>query len=224
MQHSRTIVAVVTVLFVALVSFWGCQDQPTAPAATDNTQLDIPMAKVANPTPTFIQNWHSGGSVSFTNGSGGNFKASWSNVGDAVLGKGWQPGGTYTVGYNVGVLSGYHCCGIYGWTTNPLIEFYITEFGANGGTKVNTVSSDGHTYTFYKQQRVNAPSIQGTKTFWQYKDSWGGSSTGSNHTITMSNHVNNWKSKGGQGFGGYNNVTFSVEAMNQSGSINATVW
>ena len=178
-----------------------------------------------NSTPTYIQNYHTGGTVTFGNGSGGNFKASWNNVTDAVLGKGWNPGSAMTVGYNVGQLSGgYHCCGIYGWTTSPLIEYYITEFGANGGTKVNTVSSDGHTYTFYKQQRVNAPSIQGTKTFWQYKDSWGGSSTGSNHTITTANHINNWKSKGGQGFGSYNLMVFAVEAMNQSGSINATVW
>jgi len=178
----------------------------------------------ANPTASYVQNYSTGGSHTYTNGSGGNFSATWTNVTDAVLGKGWKPGGTYTVGYNVGVLSGYHSCGLYGWTTSPLIEFYVTEFGANGGTTVNTVSSDGHTYTFYKQQRVNAPSVQGTQTFWQYKDSWGGSSTGSNHTITMANHVNNWKSKGGQGFGSYYNVTFSVEAMNQTGSINATVW
>jgi len=173
---------------------------------------------------TYIQNWHSGGSVTYTNGSGGNFKATWTNVEDAVLGKGWNPGSARNISYNVTQLSGYHCCGVYGWTTNPLIEYYITDFGANAGTKVNTVSSDGHTYTFYKQQRVSAPSIQGTQTFWQYKDSWGGSSIGSDHIITTANHINNWKSNGGQGFGSYNYMVFSVEAMNQSGTINATVW
>jgi endo-1,4-beta-xylanase len=90
---------------------------------------------------------------------------------------------------------------------------------------VNTVSSDGHNYSFYKFQRVNEPSIIGTATFWQYKDNWGGSSTGSNHSVTMANHINNWKSHGGQGFGSYNYQILALEAYGgKSGYINATAW
>lgn len=163
-------------------------------------------------------------SISFPSGSG-NFKITWpSGISDCIGGKGWSTGSTRTINYNLGSISGYHSFGAYGWTTSPLIEYYVTELGSNGGTKVNTVSSDGHTYTFYKQQRVNAPSIQGTKTFWQYKDSWGGSSTGSNRKITMSTHINNWKSKGGQGFGSYNVQILFCEAFSGPGSVNATVW
>jgi endo-1,4-beta-xylanase len=170
--------------------------------------------------------YREGGSASITFGSGGNFAISYSNVTDVVGGKGWNPGSARTVGYNIGALSGsYNFVGIYGWTTNPLIEYYIAEKGSLSGTKVNTVNSDGHTYTFYKQQRVNAPSIIGTATFWQYKDSWGGASTGSNRSISMANHINNWKSKGGQGFGSYNYMIFALEAWGtKSGYINATVW
>lgn len=173
----------------------------------------------------------SGGSASISFPSAGqyagNFAISYSNVSDVVGGKGWNPGSARTVNYNIGALSGsYNFVGVYGWTTNPLIEYYVAEKGsATGGTYVNSISSDGHSYSFYKQQRVNAPSIQGTKTFWQYKDTWGGAPTGSNGKVTMGNHINNWKSKGGQGFGSYNYQILALEAWGgKSGYINATVW
>ncbi len=175
----------------------------------------------------FWQCYFTTGSASITQGSAGNFSSTYSNVGDVVVGKGYNPGSANTRGYNVGALSGsYNNIGIYGWTTSPLIEYYVTEFGSvASGSAINTVSSDGHTYTFYKHQQVNQPSIQGTATFWQYLDNWGGSSTGSNHTITMANHINNWKSHGGQGFGSYNLQILALEAYGgKSGYINATVW
>jgi endo-1,4-beta-xylanase len=171
--------------------------------------------------------YREGGSASISFGSGGNFAISYSNVTDVVGGKGWNPGSARNVGYNIGSQSGsYNFVGVYGWTTNPLIEYYVAERGSvTGGTYVNSISSDGHSYSFYKQQRVNAPSIIGTATFWQYKDTWGGASTGSNRTITMANHINNWRSRGGQGFGSYNYMIFALEAWGgKSGYINATVW
>ncbi len=171
--------------------------------------------------------YNAGGTASLTNGSAGNFSISYNSVDDVVGGKGWNPGSAHSIGYNVGSLSGsYNLVGIYGWTTSPLIEYYVCELGSNiAGTKVNTVSSDGHTYNFYKHQQVNQPSIQGTKTFWQYLDNWGGSSTGSNHSVNMANHINNWTSKGGQGFGSYDYQILALEAWSgKSGYINATVW
>ncbi|ACB75400.1 glycoside hydrolase family 11 protein [Opitutus terrae] len=169
------------------------------------------------------------GNISFPQAGtyAGNFAISYSNVNDIVGGKGWNPGSARTVNYNIGALSGsYNFVGVYGWTTNPLIEYYVAELGSvTGGTYVNNVSSDGHSYSFYKQQRVNAPSIQGTATFWQYKDTWGGSSTGSNRSVNMANHINNWRSRGGQGFGSYNYMILALEAWGgKSGYINATVW
>ena len=174
------------------------------------------------------QCYYTGGSASISfSGSGANFTASWNSVSDSVIGMGWNPGSARTVNYNVGYLNGsYNNVSAYGWTTSPLIEYYVCEMGSvAGGTQVNTVSSDGHTYTFYKHQQVNQPSIQGTATFWQYLDNWGGSSKGANHAITMGNHINNWKSHGGQGFGAYNYLIFEVEAYGtKTGSMNATTW
>jgi endo-1,4-beta-xylanase len=176
----------------------------------------------------FYQCYYSGGSASITfSGSGANFTAKWTSVSDSVIGMGWSTGSARTVNYNIGSLSGsYNNISVYGWTTSPLIEYYVCEKGSvASGSAINSVSSDGHTYSFYKHQQVNQPSIQGTATFWQYLDNWGGTSTGANHAVTLGNHINNWKSKGGQGFGSYNILIFEAEAYGtKTGSMNATVW
>lgn len=180
----------------------------------------------------FWQNYVSGGTsnISFPQAGTypGNFAVTYSNVGDVVAGKGWNPGSsTRTINYNIGSISGsYNFVGVYGWTTNPLIEYYVCELGSitYNATNVGTVSSDGHSYGLYKHQQVNQPSIIGTATFWQYMSQWGGSGTGTNRAITIANHMNAWKSKMGS-MGANNLQIFAIEAYgNKSGSINATVW
>jgi endo-1,4-beta-xylanase len=170
-----------------------------------------------------------GGGSTLTNGARGNFSIGYQNVRDVVGGKGWATGSGRTINYNVGALSGgYNFVGVYGWTRFPLIEYYVSEKGSiPGSTRVNTVNSDGHTYTFYKNLRRNAPSIESqNSTFWQYIDNWGGQTFNGNKSINMANHINNWKRWGGQGFGStYGYQVFGLEAFNgKSGYINATVW
>lgn len=211
----------------------GCNKKSTSAPATTGERKTGYVNDKAQPEGQGTNNgyfwslYREGGSAGITFGSGGNFAISYSNVNDVVGGKGWNPGAARTIGYNVGALSGsYNFVGIYGWTTNPLIEYYVAEMGSvTGGTYINSISSDGHTYRFYKQQRVNAPSIIGTATFWQYKDTWGGASTRSNRSVNMANHINNWRSRGGQGFGSYNYQILALEAWGgKSGYINATCW
>ena len=223
-----------TILIVASSSiFAGCNKHSTsAPTVTgerssgfvqDNGQPE----SQGTSNGFFWSLYTEGGSSSITQGSAGNFAISYSNVTDVVGGKGWNPGSARTIGYNIGALSGsYNFVGIYGWTTSPLIEYYVAEKGSvTGGTFVNNVSSDGHSYSFYKQQRVNAPSIIGTATFWQYKDTWGGAPTAANRSVNMANHITNWRNTGGQGFGSYNYQILALEAWgNKSGYINATAW
>jgi endo-1,4-beta-xylanase len=157
----------------------------------------------------------------------GNYAIRWSGVGDMVGGKGWNPGSNRTVGYNVGFASGYNTISVYGWTTNPLVEYYITEFGSlytANATHKGSVTADGHTYQTYIHQQVNQPSIQGTATFNQYLDAWGGSSFGSNHQVTTGTHFANWQSLG-MSMGNFNYMILATEAYNgASGSVNATVW
>jgi len=173
--------------------------------------------------------YSSGGSATMTfPGAGtypGNYAITWSGVNDVVGGKGWQTGSAQSIGYNVGSASGYNNISIYGWTTSPLVEYYICEFGSVvSGTNKGSVSSDGHNYTTYEHQQVNQPSIQGTATFEQYLDQWGGSSIGSNHTVTTGNHFTHWKNIG-MPMGNFNYQILGTEAYGgRSGSVNATVW
>jgi endo-1,4-beta-xylanase len=173
--------------------------------------------------------YSSGGSATMTFPDAGtypgNYAISWSGVNDVVGGKGWQTGSAQTIGYNVGSASGYNNISIYGWLTNPLVEYYICEFGSvANGTNKGSVSSDGHTYTTYEHQQVNQPSIEGTQTFEQYLDNWGGSSTGSNHTVTTANHFNHWRNLG-MTVGSFNYQILGTESYGgRSGSVNATVW
>lgn len=177
----------------------------------------------------FYSLYSSGGSATMTfPGAGqypGNYAITWSGVNDVVGGKGWQTGSAQSIGYNVGYASGYNNISIYGWTTSPLVEYYICEFGSvANGTNKGSVSSDGHNYTTYEHQQVNQPSIQGTATFEQYLDNWGGSSTGSNHTVTTGNHFTHWKNIG-MPMGNFNYQILGTEAYGgRSGSVNATVW
>ncbi|XRD79254.1 glycoside hydrolase family 11 protein [Dyella halodurans] len=175
--------------------------------------------------------YSSGGSATMTfpqaSSYAGNYAITWSGVSDVVGGKGWSTGGNMSVGYNVGSASGYNTISVYGWTTNPLVEYYITEFGSlytGNATYKGSVTSDGHTYSTYEHQQVNQPSIIGTATFEQYLDAWGGASIGSNGTVTTGNHFSHWKSLG-MNMGSFNYMILATEAYNgASGQVNATVW
>lgn len=180
----------------------------------------------------FYSYWKDTGSASMTLGSGGNYSVNWNlGSGNFVGGKGWSTGSSSRrIGYNAGVWSpnGNAYLALYGWTRNPLVEYYVVDSWGSwrppGGTSMGSVTTDGGTYNLYRTQRVNAPSIDGTRTFYQY---WSvrtsKRSTGSNSTITFSNHVSAWSSKGWN-LGSHVYQIMATEGYQSSGTSNLTVW
>ena len=170
--------------------------------------------------------YYTGGSASVSFPSSGSISCSWgSGITDCGFGKGWKPSSVRTVSYKINSANNVHSVGLYGWTQSPTIEYYIDDIGSPSLTSSGTVFSDGYNYNCYKYQRVNAPSPFGTQTFWQYKDGrkYTQASAGQSLTITMANHVNHWKSAGGQGWGTVYDTLVEEEAFSGPGNGQVTI-
>ena len=156
----------------------------------------------------FFTLWHDSGSGCLTLDNSGGYATRWSlgEAGNLVAGEGWATGRLDRVvvynafSFNPGA-NGY--LSLYGWSTHPLVEYYIVEmyggFVPPGGEAnyLGEFQSDGGIYRIYRTLRVNAPSIEGTATFFQY---WSvrtaRRSTDSEHAITFANHVTAWRNAG----------------------------
>ncbi|MCL2628603.1 MAG: glycoside hydrolase family 11 protein [Oscillospiraceae bacterium] len=107
----------------------------------------------------------------------------------------------------------------YGWTQDPLMEWYVVEQHGSyrpGGELVDTVEIDGGLYEIRIATRVEQPSIEGTKTFLQIF------SIRKEHrtegTITLSDHFKAWKDLGLDVSGNLYEVSMCIEGFQSSGS------
>lgn len=181
--------------------------------ASCSSEQDDVISDVKLKATNYYQCWTNGqGTVKCTNGSGGNYKVQWSNCGNFVAGKGYNSF-SGTISWS-GSCSGCQYFGVYGWTTGPLVEYYI---GRSGGTSKGSYSTSKGSYTLYTKS-VTGPSIQGNTTFKQYNCS-GPSSSG----INISQHFQGWRNLG-QGAGSPNYCIVASEGWGgSSGSANVTV-
>jgi hypothetical protein len=169
-----------------------------------------------------------GGSACMTLNSGGSFSCEWSNVGNMLARKGrrfdstrtHQEIGNISVNYGCDYQpSGNSYLAVYGWTEDPLVEYYIVDSWGSwrppGASSKGTVTVDGGTYEIYETTRTNQPSIHGTATFQQY---WSvRTSKRTSGTISVSKHFQEWENMG-MNMGNMYETAFVVEGYQSSGN------
>ncbi|GJC87574.1 glycosyl hydrolase family 11 [Colletotrichum tofieldiae] len=206
-----------------------------APAAEPVTTTDL-IKRQSTPSSQGTHNgyfyswWTDGASpVTYTNGAGGSYSVQWKSGGNFVGGKGWKTGGAKTIKYSgtwSPVNNGNSYLTVYGWTKNPLIEYYIVEnYGeynpGSSGTLKGQVTSDGSVYKLYESTRTNAPSIEGTKTFKQFWAIREKKRTGG--TVTTQNFFNAWKNAGMNLGTTFDYMIVATEGYRSAGSANIKV-
>ncbi|MBE6850338.1 MAG: hypothetical protein E7504_01145 [Ruminococcus sp.] len=171
--------------------------------------------------------WKDSGNTTMTLLGNGAFSCEWSNINNALFRTGKKFDCTqtykeignitceYEVDYNPNGNS-YLC--LYGWTKEPLIEYYIVESWGNwrppGTQSKGTITVDGEVYDIYTSTRVNQPSIIGNTTFEQYWSVRRNKST--TGTISVNKHFDEWEKKGMK-MGKMYEAAFTVEGYQSSG-------
>lgn len=187
-------------------------------------------------SPYHYEIWYQGGNNSMTFYDNGTYKASWNGTNDFLARVGFKydekstysdvgPIDAYFNWSKQGNAGGYNYIGIYGWTVDPLVEYYIVDdwFSEPGpnllGQKKGEFTVDGATYEIYQNQRNNAPSIKGNQTFPQYFSKRKGARSCGHIDITA--HFKKWESLGMK-MGKMYEAKVLVEAGGGSGSFDVS--
>ncbi|QSZ35626.1 hypothetical protein DSL72_008496 [Monilinia vaccinii-corymbosi] len=220
-------------LLLAAAAFAGVFSAPAAePVSEDPNILERGLTYSSTGTSNgyYYSFWTDGsGGVTYNNGPRGNYNVTWTgNKGNFVGGKGWGVGSWRSIHYAGNYRpSGNSYLSVYGWTTSPLIEYYIVEdFGtydpSSAAKLVGTVFSDGSTYKILETTRVNKPSVQGTATFKQY---WSvRTKKRTSGTVTTANHFAAWRKLGMNLGSNWNYQIVATEGYRSSGTASITVY
>jgi len=225
----------------------------TGTAGAPSTELDC-SAIPAMPTGGTVHNgnsqggsnnlawqiWSNGGSGSLTTFNTTAFIATWNNSGDYLgrLGFEWGNAGKAFSAYGDitadlafkknGTAGQYSYVGIYGWSTNPCIEWYIVDDSYSmmpfntGNQPSGTADLDGGTYNLVKRNTTGTGGNRcGNVTAWDqfYSIRHQGRQCG---TISVSEHFKIWDAKGWK-LGNLLEVKILVEAASGQGSVEFAV-
>ncbi len=181
------------------------------------------------------QLWMNGSGGTLTTYSTPAFSANWNNSGDflARIGLSWGSGKAYT---SLGTVSadfaetksgsggGYSYIGIYGWSTNPCVEWYIVDDSYGnlpfnpGGSMVGTATIDGGTYNIIARSTTGTGGNRcGNVSSWNQIYSMR-TSKRTCGTISITDHWNAW-AKANQQLGAMLEASVLIEAGGGSGSI-----
>ncbi len=231
-------------LGIFLVTFSSCSKEETAESVTpeENSELVVTKAQASDPD-LYVPGTANGNRKDQNNSNGRwstiwlvegqanmsfptyqKFKMEWENTKNMVGGKGWFINNNGNSNYNIGKEIKYRLqgksgtvdfAGVYGWTTNPPVEYYVVEkgnhfIGDGDYEETKTYWANGSQYKFYKKRMPKLPSAVCTDCyFWQYvsvrqnQPNWNMSG---DKTINMSKHVNIWKNNGFTNWGANNRL------------------
>lgn len=192
------------------------------PSTCSDSNLEVCNNQISTHCGYTFEYWKDSGSGCMNNTADG-FSIEWNGINNLLARKGVRPGTAnnvvhYSADYQPNGNS-YLC--VYGWTTDPLVEYYIIESYGNweppgqGAEAFGTVDSDGGTYKIFRTMRYEQPSIEGTKTFPQF---WSvRTQKRTSGSVTVGNHFSAWKDKG-LDMGNLYEVSMTVEGYQSSGS------
>lgn len=161
-----------------------CHDEMTKPRGNAHNVNGNQTGSISG-TPWGFEQWSGGGSNSMKYYDNGTFEATWSNNNDYLARVGYRYGDNgpgvdhktkhYTVDYKYTKqgTAQYGYIGVYGWTVNPQVEYYIVDDWYSKpneqyiGKSRGTITVDGATYTIHAYLRQQEPSKTGTSTFLQ---------------------------------------------------------
>ncbi|KAI0477368.1 concanavalin A-like lectin/glucanase domain-containing protein [Xylariaceae sp. FL0804] len=158
-------------------------------------------------------------------GDSGEFALGWTTDVEFLAGKGYYGSTPQTLTWT-GYFdaTGDYTLAVYGWTTDPVTEWYIVEQYGTGtpgnGDVLGTVTSDGGTYDVYDLYYTDVTEIYGATSFHQY---WSvRQSSRTTGTVTTGNHFQGWKDLGlDPGYTVFQMVT--AEGFSGTGYLDFTV-
>jgi len=170
----------------------------------------------------FYAFWKDTGDATLTLGPGGSYSTRWSGINNWFAGKGWAVGGRRTFTYH-GTFhpDGNSYLALYGYTTNPYVEYYILENWGTyrpTGTYLGTLYSEGSVYEIHRVRRIGTPGTMPYDQFFSIR-----LQKRSSGTINTGDHFDAW-ARVGMHLGtdmGY--MIMATEGYHSSGWSNITV-